>query len=694
MLVRALNNSNFLCSGVFVKKSLRTILSSTLAVLMIFTGLVATAPASATVEWVSAPTWKNLHAKIEDGVFERVRREFDTGSRLLVDSETQHNIAWVRTDRNNVTVQYQGGVANANRKVQFNLSGDVAFTSSTGESVTPEVPANPIVETDSTGLAEVTLTLAVTPVAETDLRVGLTSGEGETATSIGNLVLDWQDPGFFPIIKLVGSGQGFTSECLYRANNNLGQPARAHECYNGDFEEYTWKWSVFKRDWLPEYSQVYVKSFKYGSTINLTYKVTDIWGTIQVDRDVALIVDAGCRLCRWYDHETDGVTNSNGLVSYSIRNKNTYTSVKNNRFVNSDTKAKEGGLIALSIQPTTNALDESADFFWPQIVTDINIKTSASALTTISRGGNLVNGTGDYVTTINGVSVTNPPLTLDTLDTQVTDIDVVNLMITYMKNSLPIALYSPDITVTADNGGKAAIFDALRPLSALTSSNSFSSPLVFSYTYPQKIALMCTKTGTTTFKIFTGTTYKTHVMSCKNATTDAKNIEALPAPIAVPTVAAQQQFKVTDRWGNAVAGATVRFSSSGAGSVTTSTDVVSAADGTVTADITSADPGDQTVTATILDPDNVTQIASGTATISQTVVWGAQAVTLVPASKKVTFNFYNLVGQRATILEGKTKTYVNILTPTQVFVKKYAKGKHTLKVTVGTVVKTVTVTVP
>lgn len=670
-----------------MKRATRTFLASLLSASLVLVGLVAAAPASAVVEWVSAPTWKNLHAKIEDGVFERVKREFDLASNLLEDSETQHNIAWVRTDRNNVTVQYVGGLLNAGRKVQFVLSGDVEFTDSI------EDPDN-IVVTDETGLAEVTLTLVDAPVAETNLRVGLSSGEGETATTVGNLVLDWQDPGFYPIIKLIGSGNGFTSECLYRSQNNKGQTTRAHECFNGDFEEYTWKWSVFKRDWLPEYSQVYVKSFKYGSTLGLTYKVTDIWGTIQADRDVKLIVDQGCRLCRWYDYEDTKVTDANGIVSFSLRNRNSLSTVKNNRFVNSDTKAKEGGFIALSIQPTTNALDESADFMWPQIVTDINMKASASSLRVAKRGGNDVNAAGNYVTTVDNVSVTNPPHEIDTLEAVTTDVDEVIFNISYMKNSLPIPLYSPEIRVTADNGGKAALIDTFRLLSRLNTSEAFLSPLVFNYTYTQRIALMCTKTGITTFKIFTGSTFKTHVMSCKNKLSDAKNIEALQAPIAVPGVPAQQYFKVTDRWGNAVSGATVRFTSSGPGSVTNTTDAVSWNDGIVTADLTGSEAGTQVVTATIQDPDNLTQIANGTATISSNVVWGAQAVTLVPSSKKVTFNFFNLAGLRATITEGKSKSYVNVTTPTQVFVKKYSKGKHTLKVTVGTVVKTVVVTVP
>jgi hypothetical protein len=669
-----------------VKKANRTLLATVISALLALSGLAA-APASATVEWVSAPTWKNLHAKIEDGVFERVKREFDNSSNLLVDSETQHNIAWVRTDRNTVTVQYLGGLANAGRKVQFVMSGDVAFTDSIDD------PDN-IAITDDTGKAEVTLTLGVTPVSDTDLRVGLSAGEGDAATTVGNLVLDWQDPGYYPIIKLIGSNQGFTSQCLYRAENAQHQVSRAHECTNGDFQEFTWAWSVFKKDWLPEYSQVYVKSYKYGSTLNLKYKVTDIWGTNQVDRDVHLIVDQGCRLCRWNNYDADNATDANGIVSFSVVNKNSLKDVKNNKFVNADTKAKEGGFIAFSIQPTTNALDESADYMWPQLVTDINIKASASTLTVVNRGGNDVNAAGDYVTTIGGQSVTNPPLPLDTLDTATTDVDVVNLNISYMKNSLPIALYSPEIVVTADNGGKAAIYDILRPLTGLTSSASFSSPLVFDYTYTQRIALMCTKTGITTFKIFTGTAFKTHTMSCKNSLADAKNIEALPAPIAVPGTPTHQYFKVTDRWGNPVAGVTVRLTTTGSGTITSTTEQVSWNDGLVAADISSTDAGTQTITATIYDPEHDTQVAGGVSIVTQPVVWGAQAVTLEPTAKKITFNFFNLVGQKATITEGKSKTSVTVALANQLLVKKYAKGKHVLKIVAGTVTKTVTVVVP
>lgn len=673
---------------------LRTVLASAAAVVALFLSLFSVQPASATIEWVSAPTWKNLHAKIEDGVFERVKREFNTSSQLLVDSETQHNIAWIRTDRNSVTARYEGGVSNANKKVQFVLNGDVPFTSSVGGAVAVGDTIKPEVVTDETGLAEVTLTLDQTPVAENDLRVGLSSGEPGSEQTVGNLVLDWQDPGYFPIIKLIGSGNGFTAQCTYRADNALHQTQHAHECNNGDFQEFTWAWSVFKKDWLPEYSQVYVKSYKYGSTLNLVYKVTDIWGTNQVNRDVHLNVDAGCRLCKWASFEADKATDENGIVSYSIRNKNSLKEVKNNRFVNSDTKAREGGFIAFSIQPTTNALDESADFMWPQLVTDINIKSTASSLTTISRGGHSVNAAGDYVTTIDGVQVTNPPLTIDTIDSSIDDLDVATLVVTYMKNSLPIALYSPDIKVTADNGGKAALIDTLRPVSNLAAESAFKSPLVFSYTYAQKIAFMCTKTGLTTFKIITGTAFKTHTMSCQNQVSDARAIAAGAVPVAVPQTPVNSVFKVTDKWGNPVAGVTVHFSSSGVGSMTNSNDVITNSAGEASVELTSQEAGSQQVTAEVVDGNNVTQISQGTGSASMTVNWGTPDIAVAPASKAIVFTFSNLVGQRALIQEGKLKSYVNITLGSQVLRKKYAKGRHALKITAGSTVKTVTITVP
>jgi hypothetical protein len=61
-------------------------------------------------QWVSTPSWTNLNVKSETGVFQRYKREFDNAGKLITSSETQHNQAWVRTDRDNVTVTYTAGL--------------------------------------------------------------------------------------------------------------------------------------------------------------------------------------------------------------------------------------------------------------------------------------------------------------------------------------------------------------------------------------------------------------------------------------------------------------------------------------------------------------------------------------------------------------------------------------------------------
>lgn len=683
-------------------KMFRSLKAVFAAAAIAFTFVIPLNAAHSDVLWVAAPTWSNLHVKSEDGVFERARREFDNGSNLITSSETQHNIAWVRTDRNSFTAEYNGGVAMAGRKVQFVVTSDLAFTDSIDG-------ADNIAITDQNGIADITVTLTNAPNDDDTVQVSLSTGDAPNVTTLsGNMGVVWQSAGYYPIIKLVGSGQGFQSRCTYRNQParalDLGAIGHAHECLNGDFQEYTWAWSVFKKDWLPEYSQVYVKSYKYGSTINLLYKVTDIWGTPLADKSIYLTVDNGCRLCKWGNYDNNNNTDENGYVSFSVPNKNTLSSVKNNSFVNSDTHARESGFIALSIQPTTNELDESADYMWPQIVTDVNIKSSASTLKVLSRGGHDVNTAGDYVTTVNNVQVTNPPQSVDTSDQNLDDTMVANLQITFMKNSLLKAVYSPDIRVEATNGGQAAIFDTARPLAGLADSAKFSSPLNFSYTYIQKIALMCTKTGTTTFKIFTGAEFKTVSMDCKNALTDARNIAAVPAGPAIPTIATKSSFKVTDRWGSPVAGVTVRFSVTGNGEMTSTQDQVTDANGIASADITAATAGNQTVTATVQDEAQATQVAApadaqkglaaGNAEANQTVRWGAEQLTLSTSTKKVTMIFYNEQGNQATFYDGNKKSYINVTLPLQTVVKRItSKGRHSIRVVVGTLTRTASLTV-
>ena len=107
---------------------MRALFRITTAISILAASLAGLQPASAAPSWVTGISWTNLHVKSEAGVFERYKREFDANSVLQTQSETQHNQAWVRSDRDSVTVTYTGLAANANHMVRFALDGDEPFT--------------------------------------------------------------------------------------------------------------------------------------------------------------------------------------------------------------------------------------------------------------------------------------------------------------------------------------------------------------------------------------------------------------------------------------------------------------------------------------------------------------------------------------------------------------------------------------
>ncbi|MEO0024098.1 MAG: hypothetical protein RL196_539 [Actinomycetota bacterium] len=636
--------------------------------------LIGVQPATATPTWVSGISWTNLHVKHEDGVFERYRREFDAQSVLQTQSETQHNQAWVRTDRDSVTVTYTGTAANANRLVRFNLDGDVPFTYSTPNTVvTPAnlstLPASLEVMTDGDGNAEVTMTLTGTTQADRAdivLRAGISDG----TTDVGNMVLVFQPAGFYSVIKLVGTGSGPEATC------NTMHP---FECNDADLDEKTWTWSVFKKDWLPEYSQVFVKSYLPGSTLNMLYKVTDIWNTPIASKQVTLNLDAGCRVCKWSKTFVGTKsTDSRGYVKFSLKNLNTVTQVKNNSFTNTDTKIKESGVVAFALLPTTNELDESFDEFWPQLVTDIDILGAATQLKALSRGGLTADGSGNVLVG----SEVNPAHVIDEADNQLSDTDVINLNISYVKNSLAKPLYAPDVKVTATNGGVSGLVLPATPVETYASASSQKSTLVFGYTYPQRIAVTCTRPGTTVFKIATGKNYKEYEMDCVLPEHAASKIVAVSsAQIGLPTVASNVAFKVTDRFGNGISGVTVNVVTAGNGTITGATSYVSDAAGLVSVATSATAAGDQTLTATAVDG-----AATFTAdTVSSTVRWGVTTVATLGAKGSVKVTIQNAKGKTASVFDGKSKVATIKLTKlAQTNTVKIKKaGSHALTIKIG-----------
>jgi hypothetical protein len=458
-----------------------------LAAAVIVSNIGPVSPSNA-AGFVPTVTWSNLHVKKQVGVFERFTREFDAKEQLLADSETQHNTTWVRTDQKSVTVQYVGAAANAGQQVKFIVDSDIKYTDNiSGEDNLATVDAN--------GIAELTITPSEEPKEDDTMRVDLSNGTAKA----GSMLILYKDAGFAPIVKLVGTATGPEATCDFK-----------FDCQGSDLWEATYEWSVFKRGWLPEYAQVFAKSYLFGATVGLKYRVFDIWGTPQVKRDVSLILDRGCSVCKWAKYVAKKPTDKNGYAVFTIKNLNTKAQVLKYSSVNQDTKETGTGFLPFSINPTTNDIDESVDYIWPQIVPDLTIRPTAVNLTVMSRGDVLADLNGNV---IQG-SVANPALTLDPAGMVKTDQILVKFSVTYLRNAEANALYSPDVQVTATNGGVATLITPTNKADTMTAVGNGKNAFVFGYNSSNKkkdvqLMLTGTKPGTTTWTITIGGVKKT-----------------------------------------------------------------------------------------------------------------------------------------------------------------------------------------
>lgn len=653
-----------------------------MSIILLVTSLVAIPMQSATAAaWVTGLSWGDLHVVENDSVFERYRRQFDNASNLLSDSDTQHDTAWIKTSEPSVTIKYNGGGANAGKQVQFYLESETAFTD--------DVAGNDnIVVADGSGIATLTVTLTNTPQANDTILVSLKDG----TNTVGPMILQWQDPGFYPIIKLMGTPTGNQGIC----NDN-------HACSESDLQEKTWDWSVFKKDWLPEYSQVFVKSYLAGSTIKLKYRVTDIWGDVIVGKNLHIDMDSKCSKCKWGNFVEDVESDENGYSVFSIPNKNTAAQALANKFVNSDTKKPEGGFIAFGVTVTANELEESADMFWPQIVSNVNLK-SASALSVLvkERGGATANGYGNVV--VGGV--TNPALPTDPYGLDKRDQLMAHITLTYEKNGDKYSniLYAPEVTITSDNGGYAAVASAVhgRPTSSFNDISQMSSTLKFNYAYNYAqqygvdIVFAGTKPGLTTFTIAVGSTKKTFTQEFVVDPKDARLIRAVsPSVVGVPKSDAGVVFEVVDRFGNGVANLPVDVTTSGNGTIKSPlTQMMTDAKGQIKVTAAATVNGVQTISATVSDPGGETQIGDGAigewsvpasvTTASSAINWGAVNITMTGAKGSFKVTVLNAKNKTVLVTKGGKKVATFKATAAnQTKAIKLAKGTYYISVKVG-----------
>ena len=128
----------------------------------------------------------------------------------------------------------------------------------------------------------------------------------------------------------------------------------------------------------------------------------------------------------------------------------------------------------------------------------------------LARGDVLADLSGN--TLVDGV--TNPALPVDPAGTARTDQILVRLAISYLRNAQANAMYSPDITVTATNGGYATLITPTNSADTMTAVGSGKTALTFGYNSSNKkkdvqIMLTGTKPGKTTWTFIIGGVKKT-----------------------------------------------------------------------------------------------------------------------------------------------------------------------------------------
>jgi hypothetical protein len=307
----------------------------------------------------------------------------------------------------------------------------------------------------------------------------------------GPLIIQWQKPGYYPIIKL-----------------DMLQSVR----------DVYWDWSEFKHSWVGERSRVYIKTYKVGTTIDLPYTVTDIWGAPIADYPITMISQAGyCGgniKCKWGNTPSSLYTDANGKVTFKAVNKNTAAEACKNIY---PTTKKRCG-IGANFQPTTNQIPESSDIFWPQYVSDMTMNPVAITYRVASRGG-VPSPSGNDVT-VGGV--VNPPLPISSATSvPLTGNVKTTLNVSYLYNNAKktlerIPLYAPDVKITASPGAyvlrvcpdtvnlEDCHASGMIFAKEVTSTNQMFQTQTFGYVFPPTLMFASSVPGVATFTMTVG----------------------------------------------------------------------------------------------------------------------------------------------------------------------------------------------
>ena len=641
--------------------------------LLMVTGGFVTQSATASVSWAPNPRWSQVNALAGAGIFQQDLRMFDDTGAKMTDDAGQHGTVYVRTDVHQVTLTYdctkkqgigtQPASACAGSTVQFgvDISGfDLYRVDLTFDGVKQKendalyLYKNEVA--DSNGVASLVIGVTNRGKFSEGLTIGAddylgvsvsncdrtvrngvtlcdTSDRAGTTDTVGPLNVLFEGAGYYPQVKMLNQDRT-------PALPNCGGLNWA--------KDETWDWSVYKRSWFGEYACVYAKSYQVGDWVTIPYQVLDIWGAPMVNQPVDFFhastpPNCGSLRCKWGPEVAHKYTDKNGYVTFTVQNLNTAAEACANQGYNDDTKETHTCSIGVGFNASTGMSPESQDLFWPQFVNTTEIQQRYINVHVTRRGDLDTEANSDNVRDSNGVK--NPSLPVDTNgevsggpDFQSTTVRAL-LDIKPLYNSNPdkicfikldaknpkkvrrlpnckerSVLYSPDVTVTATNGGRVLrvcpdtngpeVCTAARLPMAwdITDASQMKTSETFGFQYLSELLFTATKPGRTVFTIRVGNQDFEVYQSYTTAASYARSLSVVaPQQSALTGRTSTVKFSVVDRFGNGYPGIPVSLTQAGGSFVPSDVaSLVTDADGNVVVSVTNPTAGSQTVSAAIV----------------------------------------------------------------------------------------------
>lgn len=332
----------------------------------------------------SAFSWENFHVVSAPGIFETFHREYQSGfTNIYLASPSQHSVVYAVADPNtpansvkSVTFRYTADRSQIGKSIsfQFNAQSGVDDHDITSEFTATSTAVDNIITVQSDGangaVAEFTVSRTTDPFADADGNGDVLNAAFVAGNSVlGDMTVHWAQPGFGPIIKLVGTSTSPLGHCTPETS-----ALTVHLCAQTGFRDETFDWSVANRAWFQEdsaydYSQAWAKTYVAGDLVDMKYRVIDIWGNPIANHNVIFAVDSG-KDAKWSKDGATLRTDSNGYVVFQTKNLNTAAQVAAHVDYNPDTGKPTAGILSFQVRSTlspTKPGPECSDLIWFQL---------------------------------------------------------------------------------------------------------------------------------------------------------------------------------------------------------------------------------------------------------------------------------------------------------------------------------------